>query len=290
MESQRHKRLKKYLQQYFSAQQWSAEQEVYWAEHPLRPDVMVNDQHSNRQSAFEIELSKTSYRALSQRQEKYRAAGLNVVWLLSRQPRQGKSSSELPFFVLGSEPKNGSAAEEIVAVDHRWLAIGDFLQALIDETLAWRPGQIDLRRSGYLLTSPGHCWTCQRSFTAIRGLQSPTCQCGKHLDYPENLNSDVLATVIEHSPIFKRLQPRFGPLARLRRQRTRLASEPYFANHCPHCRKLQGEFFLPPPSATESHPCGQVESLAVPEDVFTRRPPAEGAGHWCYTPGLIKGR
>lgn len=291
MESRRHKNIKKYISTFFQDRGWTANQES--PGESFRADVFVLGP-DNRRAAFEVELSSPSYPAISRRQKKYQRAGISAVWLLGRRPRQGKSSAELPFFLLGPEVERPE--EQLISVDQRWLSLDSFLQALLDGRLSWRPGKIELSRSGYLLALPGNCWSCQQNFTAISGVQAPTCRCGKYLGRPEELDARVFKTIVERSPVLARLQPHFGPRAALRPRRSTTAE---IANHCPHCRKIQGNYFLPPLASSEfiADPpksatgrqeaissWGQIEVVAVPADLFRRRPPAAGAGHWCLAP------
>jgi hypothetical protein len=288
MESQRHRDLKKYISAFFQDRGWTASQESAGAS--FRADVFVLGPHKRR-AAFEVELSKPSYQAISRRQKKYQQAGISAVWLLGRQPRQGKSSSELPYFLLG--PAVNKIEKQLISVDQRWLNIDSFLQALLAGRLSWRPGQIELSRSGYLLALPGNCWNCQQNFTAISGIQAPTCRCGKYLGRPEELPADVFKTIIERSPLLASLPNNFGPRAALRPRRNKAGT---IANHCPHCRKIQGNYFLPPvansefvidsePGIAGSGPAwGQAAVVAMPEGLFRRRPPGAGRGHWCLQP------
>jgi hypothetical protein len=290
MESPRHKELKEYVANHFSQSGWRVEPEASGS--GWRADVLVNN-GQGRQAAIEIELSNPSVKSMTARQARYQRSGLPVIWIIGHQPRGGKTSIDLPFFVL-KDPGNNQCSEPEVLIDYHFRPLPLLLQGLIDGRLHWRRSILDPQRCGYLITFDAQCWSCQQDFTAIRGLQIPTCYCGRELETADDLNQAVFEAAFRRGLQEGTIAPLNGPVAKMYFRKTHLAPEPYWANHCPHCQQVQGDFYLQLPAMSVYHyrQGGSCQPVYTPSAVFTdwqqkfsqQYLASREIKHWCLVP------
>lgn len=115
----------------------------------------------------------------------------------------------------------------------------------------WRPGEPEvqpyqvLSRETYLVTAAEECWRCKQAFQAVACLMAP----GFVLNEQPNgsrgeRNADwAFAEYITRLPpdaigFIQSVQPAY------RQGFSRTTDSRYWANHCPSCRALQGDFHL----------------------------------------------
>lgn len=121
----------------------------------------------------------------------------------------------------------------------------------------WRPPEspnhaFNLRGAeAYLVRSPARCWRCTESFTAVGFLMAPGFEIRDHAENGNGIETEFWSTQEEWafahyitdmpSAITNMLKSE-APLYRLAFSKTTQTT--YWANHCPACKVLQGDFNL----------------------------------------------
>lgn len=95
----------------------------------------------------------------------------------------------------------------------------------------------------YLVTASERCWRCDASFTAVAFLLAPGFVLDEHADGGEQLSDWAFVEYITRlTPEAARSAQAVQPAYRQGYSRT--TESRYWANHCPSCQALQGDFHL----------------------------------------------
>ena len=244
--------------------------------------------------AFEIQLSAQDATTTLERMARHAAADVVSIWLMKRRPPT--LDAGLPCFPLrlGDEPAVVLPAAWLPASDWPTLPVGAFLDALVDQRLAYRRAPTGLARAE-LAAIATTCWHCEAPYTAYDRQVSLVCRCGRDLGAPTTRYADQLWRVLAVQAARRALPVRDGHPPATIQQRVLsvrpvglpedLASlvarhsrpEPQWVNVCPRCRRTLGPFYL--------------ARLPVDEWIDMNLPPelawghADGSsGHWCLAP------
>jgi len=229
-----------------------------------------------------------------ERMARHAAADVVSIWLMKRRPPT--LDAGLPCFPLrlGDEPAVVLPAAWLPASDWPTLPVGAFLDALVDQRLAYRRAPTGLARAE-LAAIATTCWHCEAPYTAYDRQVSLVCRCGRDLGAPTTRYADQLWRVLAVQAARRALPVRDGHPPATIQQRVLsvrpvglpedLASlvarhsrpEPQWVNVCPRCRRTLGPFYL--------------ARLPVDEWIDMNLPPelawghADGSsGHWCLAP------
>lgn len=115
----------------------------------------------------------------------------------------------------------------------------------------WRPGEPEaqpyrvLSRETYLVTAAEECWRCKQAFQAVACLMAPGFVLNEQpngsreersadwafVEYITRLPPDAIGFIQSVQPAY-------------RQGFSKTTDSRYYANHCPSCRALQGDFHL----------------------------------------------
>jgi hypothetical protein len=280
MESDRHKAIKLQIADFFTNRGWDVELEAPgdgW-----RADVLIRK--GDRAAAFEVELSRPSAKEILKRKAKYDDAGIPSMWITGSSPRSENSRPDLPYFALAKEtPEEG----EFVKLNDGWISLNTLLEATEEKRLVWSPATIDQENAGTIISFGFECWSCEKPFTAIRGMEKPHGVCGSLASSRYEMDDAAFREAVSKLLVEGHFTEEHGPLAIMRHGRSRFRPDGYFANHCPHCRKLQENWPLDSQLRHvlfEGDRLSQVRKVWAPTELDDFGFGDYDHNHWCVRP------
>lgn len=215
----------------------------------FRVDVLL--ERHDRRVACEVQLSPCPIAAYKERTARYRAAGLESIWLVGSYPEKLKPAAALPLFRVGwpdedSEPYVGFAEPEafnrrgrVVDVVARPLA--QALPQLLDGRIRFAPAATVQPAVEFLgWTSP--CWKCQAEVPLWDTRIVGRTLCG----LPHDEGFDVAEEWEDcFSPATRALAREAGLNdSAIKPRYSRTAGRTYESFGCPHCDSIFGEWFV----------------------------------------------
>lgn len=215
----------------------------------FRVDVLL--ERDSRRVAVEVQLSSCPIDAYKERTARYRAAGLESLWLVGSYPEKLMPDAGLPLFRVGwpdedGEPYLGFAEPERFdrrgrVVDVAARPFAEALPQLLDSTIRFR-AEATVQPFAELLGWTSPCWKCETEVPLWDTRLVGRTLCGlAHVDgfHPDEEWQDCF------SPAVRALAGEAGLSDSAIKERfSRTVGRSYMSFGCPSCDAIYGEFFV----------------------------------------------